>query len=264
MGIEIYFDIIILAFFFFFSLCLGGYTHIFYSRIHIVFVLISAYCSMHIVFAYGQTGTGKTYTMEGDIDSKENMGVIPRAVKSIFEGLNAKDSTSDDASVKVSFLEIYNEDLRDLLSVADLEEDKKLRVIEDKSKLGKGIACHNLEEIIVKNPEDILAIMKKALAKRHVGETQLNRASSRSHCIFTLTVHIKETTPEGEDLLKIGKLNLVDLAGSECIGRSGARNERAREAGTRMHICMHTNIHTCVHIYMHICTRYVHPTSTLR
>ena len=94
-----------------------------------------------------------------------------------------------------------------------------------------GVSCHNLEEVIVKSPEEITEIMRKAMAKRQVAATKLNKTSSRSHCIFTLTVHIKETTPEGEDLLKVGKLNLVDLAGSESIGRSGAKDKRAREAG---------------------------------
>ena len=69
------------------------------------------------------------------------------------------------------------------------------------------------------------------MAKRRTAATKLNEHSSRSHCIFTLTLHSKETTPEGEDLLKVGKLNLVDLAGSECVGRSGAKDARAKEAG---------------------------------
>jgi len=178
------------------------------------------------VFAYGQTGTGKTHTMEGVLDDPELQGMIPRAVSTIFDSLNTMEET--EFTVKVSFLELYNEELQDLLSVTD---EKKLRILDDKSRMGTGVACHNLEEVMVKSTDEILGVMKKAMAKRQVGETKLNKASSRSHCIFSMTVHIRETTPEGEDLLKVGKLNLVDLAGSECIGRSGAQNQRAREAG---------------------------------
>ena len=178
------------------------------------------------VFAYGQTGTGKTYTMEGDISSEDKKGIIPRAVDTIFQRLEAR--AESEFSVKVSFLEIYNEDLSDLLSPTD---DQKLRILDDKSKINKGVCCHNLEEIAVKNTEDLVTIMQKAMAKRRTAATKLNEHSSRSHCIFTLTLHSKETTAEGEDLLKVGKLNLVDLAGSECVGRSGAKDKRAREAG---------------------------------
>eukprot|EP00514_Thraustochytrium_sp_LLF1b_P010282 CAMPEP_0184550234 /NCGR_PEP_ID=MMETSP0199_2-20130426/18345_1 /TAXON_ID=1112570 /ORGANISM="Thraustochytrium sp., Strain LLF1b" /LENGTH=1107 /DNA_ID=CAMNT_0026945065 /DNA_START=122 /DNA_END=3445 /DNA_ORIENTATION=- len=186
-------------------------------------VLLGYNCT---VFAYGQTGTGKTHTMEGNVDDPELRGMIPRAVSTIFEALD--DYQDAEYTVKVSFLELYNEELQDLLSATD---DVKLRILDDKSRMGTGVACHNLEEVMVKSPEDILNYMKKAMAKRQTGETKLNKSSSRSHCIFTMTVHIREVTPEGEDLLKVGKLNLVDLAGSECVGRSGATNQRAREAG---------------------------------
>eukprot|EP00516_Mucochytrium_quahogii_P001112 CAMPEP_0203754268 /NCGR_PEP_ID=MMETSP0098-20131031/7882_1 /ASSEMBLY_ACC=CAM_ASM_000208 /TAXON_ID=96639 /ORGANISM=" , Strain NY0313808BC1" /LENGTH=1089 /DNA_ID=CAMNT_0050645195 /DNA_START=333 /DNA_END=3599 /DNA_ORIENTATION=+ len=178
------------------------------------------------VFAYGQTGTGKTYTMEGNVDDPDYMGMIPRACSSLFDALDRLDGA--EYTVKVSFLELYNEELQDLLSSTD---EARLRILDDKSRMNTGVACHNLEEVMVTSAEDILTQMKKAMAKRQTGETKLNKASSRSHCIFTLTLHMRETTPEGEDLLKVGKLNLVDLAGSECIGRSGAKNQRAREAG---------------------------------
>jgi kinesin family protein 11 len=68
-------------------------------------------------------------------------------------------------------------------------------------------------------------------AKRRTAETLCNNQSSRSHSVFSVTIHMKESTPEGEDLIKCGKLNLVDLAGSENVGRSGAKDSRAREAG---------------------------------
>lgn len=90
---------------------------------------------------------------------------------------------------------------------------------------------HGVVEDLVKNASDVIKVMQKGTSKRRVAATALNPNSSRSHSVFSITVHIKESTPEGEDLLKVGKLNLVDLAGSENIKRSGAESTRAREAG---------------------------------
>ncbi len=69
------------------------------------------------------------------------------------------------------------------------------------------------------------------MQKRKVAATNLNQRSSRSHSVFTITIHTKEVDADGEEIIKVGKLNLVDLAGSECVGKSGAKNERAKEAG---------------------------------
>ena len=125
-------------------------------------------------------------------------------------------------------MELYNEEARDLLSASD---DKKLRIVEDNTKLGRGVICHNLEEVLVTGLDDLMPLMRSAFQKRITKRTDLNHSSSRSHCVFTLTLHMKEVNPEGADFLKVGKLNLVDLAGSECVGRSGALDQRAREAG---------------------------------
>ncbi|KAJ1375875.1 P-loop containing nucleoside triphosphate hydrolase, partial [Sesbania bispinosa] len=155
------------------------------------------------IFAYGQTGTGKTYTMEGECKRSKNgsngglpegAGVIPRAVKQIFDTLESQNA---EYSVKVTFLELYNEEITDLLA-----------------------------------PEEI---SKVALEEKQKSSFLLWRMVKvvffRSHSLFSITIHIKEATPEGEELIKCGKLNLVDLAGSENISRSGAREGRAREAG---------------------------------
>ncbi|XP_051150145.1 kinesin-like protein KIN-5C [Andrographis paniculata] len=192
------------------------------------------------IFAYGQTGTGKTYTMEGDCkrskggasrDLPPGAGVIPRAVKQIFDTLESQNA---EYSVKVTFLELYNEEITDLLAPEDLSrvalEDKKkqLPLMED----GKGgVLVKGLEEEIVTSASEILTLIERGSAKRRTAETLLNKQSSRSHSLFSITIHIKEVTPEGEELIKCGKLNLVDLAGSENISRSGAREGRAREAG---------------------------------
>lgn len=182
------------------------------------------------IFAYGQTGTGKTFTMEGgprnSSDGKDlsaAAGVIPRSIKQIFDTLEANENS--DSSVKVSFLELYNEELTDLLAGDD---SKKLRLLEDRS----GVVVQGLEEAIVKSAAEIYQILDRGTSRRRTEETLLNKRSSRSHSIFTVTIHMRETTPEGEDVIKIGKLNLVDLAGSENISRSGARDARAREAGS--------------------------------
>lgn len=180
------------------------------------------------VFAYGQTGTGKTHTMEGELTSDVNSemaGVIPRAVNTIFEDLHARET---EYSVKVSFLELYNEELSDLL--ADDNDKKDLRIFEDVSGK-KGMLVSNLEEVNCNNALEVFELLKQSWKNRQVAATNLNKNSSRSHCVFTITVHTKESQNDGEDVVKTGKLHLVDLAGSECVGRSGAMNMRAKEAG---------------------------------
>ncbi|KAH7685570.1 Plus-end-directed kinesin ATPase protein [Dioscorea alata] len=193
------------------------------------------------IFAYGQTGTGKTYTMEGECRRAKSgpkgqlppdAGVIPRAVKQIFDTLESQNA---EYSVKVTFLELYNEEITDLLAPEELskialeeKQKKPLPLMED----GKGgVLVRGLEEEIVTSADEIFSLLERGSAKRRTAETLLNKQSSRSHSLFSITIHIKEATPEGEELIKCGKLNLVDLAGSENISRSGAREGRAREAG---------------------------------
>ncbi|CAK9169081.1 unnamed protein product [Ilex paraguariensis] len=189
------------------------------------------------IFAYGQTGTGKTYTMEGEGRKEKNgefhkdAGVIPRAVQQIFDILVAQNA---EYSMKVTFLELYNEEITDLLA-----PDDNSKFCDDKSKKpialmddGKGtVFVRGLEEEIVCTADEIYKILEKGSAKKHTAETLLNKQSNRSHSIFSITVQIKECTAEGVELIKCGKLNLVDLAGSENILRSGRREGRAREAG---------------------------------
>ncbi|KAL7618006.1 hypothetical protein Lser_V15G02141 [Lactuca serriola] len=188
------------------------------------------------VFAYGQTGTGKTYTMEGGMRNKggdlpAEAGVIPRAVRQIFDTLEAQNA---DYSMKVTFLELYNEEIVDLLAPEDntrsLDERQKkpISLMED----GKGcVLVRGLEEEAVYSANDIYTLLERGAAKRRTADTLLNKHSSRSHSVFTITVHVKQATVGSEELIKYGKLNLVDLAGSENISRSGARDGRAREAG---------------------------------
>lgn len=186
------------------------------------------------VFAYGQTGTGKTYTMEGhrsDLDCSwqddPQAGIIPRALDQLFEVLA---ETPGDHSVGVSYMELYNENLYDLLSPN--EELVKLNIYDDNTKKGN-VKVGGISEVTVHKKAEIYEVLKKGSAKRQTAATKLNACSSRSHTIFAVTVRIKDVAQamDGEEVYRIGKLNLVDLAGSENIGRSGAVEKRATEAG---------------------------------
>ncbi|EHB05164.1 Kinesin-like protein KIF11 [Heterocephalus glaber] len=186
------------------------------------------------IFAYGQTGTGKTFTMEGERSPNEAYtweedplaGIIPRTLHQIFEKLT---DNGTEFSVKVSLLEIYNEELFDLLNPSS-DVSERLQMFDD-PRNKRGVIIKGLEEITVHNKDEVYQILEKGAAKRTTAATLMNAYSSRSHSVFSVTIHMKETTIDGEELVKIGKLNLVDLAGSENIGRSGAVDKRAREAG---------------------------------
>jgi len=187
------------------------------------------------VFAYGQTGTGKTFTMEGGDGRDEpgmtwendpTSGIIPRALAQLFDELRVQQEA--EFSVRVSFLELYNEEIFDLLSAAD--DITRLRLYEDSARKGS-VIIQGLEEVQVHSKREVYQILEKGSAKRQTAATLMNAHSSRSHTVFTVTVHMKESSVEGEEVLRIGKLNLVDLAGSENVGRSGAMDKRAREAG---------------------------------
>lgn len=184
------------------------------------------------IFAYGQTGTGKTYTMSGDMTETLGMltdeaGIIPRVLQNLFNKLEIDDTEN---CVKCSFIELYNEELRDLLSV---EESAKLKIYDDASRRGHlGTVVQGMEEKHIKNAAEGIKVLQDGSLKRQVAATKCNDLSSRSHTVFTITAYVKKTNEHGvEDLVAAGKLNLVDLAGSENIQRSGAENKRAAEAG---------------------------------
>lgn len=267
------------------------------------------------LFCYGQTGTGKTYTMEGklqdaikgsesgitslsqsypgnhkksvgsetissdigncyDMYENEDTGLILRAIKRIFDYLNKKkeeayekykdhdnimdpmdpeakqnelnnieessldtsksesnyldpDKSTYDFSVKVSYLEIYNEELCDLLSTSS--EGNKLRIYEDASSKNKGLNVDKLEEKTVNSFEEIYYIICSAIRRRRTAETSYNTKSSRSHSIFTISLTMKFINNEGENVTKMGKLNLVDLAGSENAVRNSLGNTKIRQ-----------------------------------
>jgi len=199
------------------------------------------------VFAYGQTGTGKTHTMEGDLSETDQHGVIPRSVAAIFDALK-KNPEYISSTVYCSLLEIYNEELSDLLGVDNGNNNSnnnnkwggnasansgtttattKLAIMEGEN----GPFCRGLSETKVTSASDLLTLMQIAHQQRQTGETDMNKESSRSHCIFTLRVEAKRQLVDGSILEVGGKLHCVDLAGSECAKSCGnaGRHQAARE-----------------------------------
>lgn len=184
------------------------------------------------IFAYGQTGTGKTYTMSGDMTESLGLlapdaGIIPRALQALFNKLEA-DGTEN--CVRCSFIELYNEELRDLLTP---DENAKLKIFDDISKKGHAsTVVQGVEERHIVNAAEGIQRLQEGSMRRQVAATKCNDLSSRSHTVFTVTVYTKRPPgSSGDDFISLGKLNLVDLAGSENIQRSGAENKRAAEAG---------------------------------
>lgn len=183
------------------------------------------------IFAYGQTGTGKTYTMSGDMTESLGLlapeaGIVPRVLQALF---NRLDSDGTENCVRCSFIELYNEELRDLLTP---DENAKLKIFDDMSKKGHmSTMVQGVEERHITNAAEGIARLQEGSLRRQVAATKCNDLSSRSHTVFTITVHAKQPGGSGEDFISLGKLNLVDLAGSENIQRSGAENKRAAEAG---------------------------------
>jgi len=175
------------------------------------------------IFAYGQTGTGKTFTMEGTPQAPELRGIIPNSFAHIF-GHIAKESENKKFLVRVSYLEIYNEEVRDLLS-----KNQSVR-LEIKERPDVGVFVKDLSTYVVNNADDMERIMMLGNKNRAVGATQMNIHSSRSHAIFTVTVECSEIGIDGHNHLHVGKLNLVDLAGSERQTKTGSSGLRLREA----------------------------------
>jgi len=175
------------------------------------------------ILAYGQTGTGKTYTMSGNPDSPQTKGIIPNAFAHIF-GHIAKAKENQKFLVRVSYMEIYNEEVRDLLGK---DVGKSLEV---KERPDIGVFVKDLSGYVVHNADDLENIMRLGNKNRAVGATKMNEESSRSHAIFSITVERSELGEGGVQHVRMGKLQLVDLAGSERQSKTQASGQRLKEA----------------------------------
>ncbi|XP_074550027.1 kinesin-like protein KIF9 isoform X2 [Halichoeres trimaculatus] len=179
------------------------------------------------VMCFGQTGSGKTFTMTGSMDSYQLRGISPRALQEVFQEVEKR--TEHVFSVHLSFLEIYNETLVDLLSSIRGSPHPSPRVMVVTEEPGRGVFIRGLSLHLVHSEEEALNLLFEGELNRIIGAHALNRNSSRSHCI--LTVHIEShsrTLSEGKFVTS--KLNLVDLAGSERLGKTGSEGQMLKEA----------------------------------
>ncbi|CAN6297768.1 unnamed protein product [Urochloa humidicola] len=183
------------------------------------------------MFAYGQTGSGKTHTMLGDIENgtrrnNSNCGMTPRVFEHLFARIQKEKEIRRDEKLrftcKCSFLEIYNEQILDLLNPNSVN----LQIREDAK---KGVHVENLTEHEISNAREALQQLIEGAANRKVAATNMNRASSRSHSVFTCLIESKWES-QGINHHRFSRLNLVDLAGSERQKSSGAEGERLKEA----------------------------------
>ena len=170
------------------------------------------------VLAYGQTSSGKTYTMQGEMEPPSTQGIIPRMISHVFKYIYNTEGT--DFIIKVSMIEIYQEKIRDLLDITRVN----LNIREDNI---KGIYVDGCSERYVGCPNDVLALLELGSSNRAQAATNMNEHSSRSHSIFILTINQTNKKDGGS---KIGKLYLVDLAGSEKISKTGATGHTLEEA----------------------------------
>ncbi|KAK4134137.1 kinesin-domain-containing protein [Trichocladium antarcticum] len=172
------------------------------------------------VFAYGQTGAGKSYTMMGNsIDDEDGKGVIPRIVEQIFTNILSS-AANIEYTVRVSYMEIYMEKIRDLLA----PQNDNLPIHEEKN---RGVYVKGLLEIYVSSVQEVFEVMRRGGNARAVAATNMNQESSRSHSIFVITITQKNVETGSA---KSGQLFLVDLAGSEKIGKTGASGQTLEEA----------------------------------
>ncbi|XP_062492693.1 centromere-associated protein E isoform X1 [Pezoporus occidentalis] len=175
------------------------------------------------IFAYGQTASGKTYTMMGNEDS---VGIIPKAVRHVFKVIC--EIPDREFLLRVSYMEIYNETITDLL--CDKRKKKPLGIREDVS---RNTYVEDLIEEVVVAPEQVMEWIRKGEKNRHYGETKMNEHSSRSHTIFRMIIESRERSDLAnancDGAVMVSHLNLVDLAGSERASQTGSEGVRLKE-----------------------------------
>jgi len=196
------------------------------------------------IFAYGQTGAGKTHTMYGEMADADERGLTPRVLERLFAAIaGGAEGESQHCDCRCSLLEIYQEHIADLLDPPPPPEatrfggvktrddrgggDKKIHLREDAA---RGIVVEGVKEVAVASAEEALRALTDGLASRHVGSTLMNEASSRSHTVFTLNLQTVHVSAEGVRRVRRSQLHLVDLAGSERQKDTQASGVRLREA----------------------------------
>jgi len=194
------------------------------------------------VFTYGQTSSGKTFTMRGDDSKNDSIGIIQMAAKDIFNSIQAEKSTNPncECSVRVSYTEIYNEELRDLLNDSNRKTSTSLTIREDKR---GSITVEGRKEVAVSSLAELMEVFRIGETNKSVGCTKMNDRSSRSHVIFQITLQKKTTLDADDDkendiggkdgivVITTSTLNLVDLAGSESVRHTGAIGMQKKEGG---------------------------------
>jgi len=207
------------------------------------------------VFAYGQTATGKTFTMTGSEKSnnENNLGIVQLAIKDCFDYISNEESERREYLLRISFMEIYNEVVNDLLvaPTASLKNSNgvppsapsAIRIFESKK---DGVIIRGLKEDIVTSYEEVIDLLAAGEKRRHTGGTFANKKSSRSHSIFRLTVESRarpNTASHESDSIassvfvpgssngpvRVSTLSLVDLAGSESVKNTGSTGTRKKE-----------------------------------
>ncbi|XP_069461813.1 kinesin-like protein KIF13B [Ambystoma mexicanum] len=174
------------------------------------------------IFAYGQTGSGKSYTMMGTSDQP---GLIPRLCSTLFERTQTKENEELSFKVEVSYMEIYNEKVRDLLDPKGSRQSLKVR---EHKVLGPYV--DGLSKLAVSSYKDIESLMSEGNKSRTVAATNMNEESSRSHAVFIIILtHTLLDVQSGTSGEKVSKLSLVDLAGSERATKTGAAGDRLKE-----------------------------------
>ncbi|XP_028835359.1 kinesin-like protein KIF13A isoform X2 [Denticeps clupeoides] len=174
------------------------------------------------IFAYGQTGSGKSFSMMGN---GEQPGLIPRLCCALFERVSKEENETHSFKVEVSYMEIYNEKVRDLLDPKGSRHSLKVR---EHKVLGPYV--DGLSQLAVTSFEDIESLMSEGNKSRTVAATNMNEESSRSHAVFSIIITQTLYDPQsGNSGEKVSKMSLVDLAGSERVSKTGAAGERLKE-----------------------------------
>ncbi|CAJ1419435.1 unnamed protein product, partial [Effrenium voratum] len=183
------------------------------------------------LFAYGQTGTGKTHTVHGDWQSQEHRGLLPRLAEGLFERLGKLEGSS--SRVRISYIEVYNDRLRDLLSPRSEFDGSPRKAVpsgpgrlEIRTHPAVGVYVENLQELAVDSFRDVARLVAKGEKSKKVERTTMNHRSSRSHTIFTFKVEVRKSSPEKNSMATI---QIVDLAGRENEQTSECKGERFQE-----------------------------------